>query len=155
MIVDQRHHHAALSVRISFWFSQYVYVLQCLSFRVFHFLGKLPYKAKEYSFAICTFLVYYTPPPPPAPAKVCITFVFNFSWVLQWSQEKLKTILMHIFLFFLGVGGQDEQGVLWEMCKMANRMVFVWWPLARKELIGPLTGLLFISAGWRATLLTS
>ena len=31
--------------------------------------------------------------------------------------------------------------------QMANSVVFVWWPLARKELIGPLIGLLFISAG--------
>ena len=29
-------------------------------------------------------------PPPP---KFCITFVFNFSWVLQSSHEKLKTML--------------------------------------------------------------
>lgn len=28
----------------------------------------------------------------------------------------------------------------------ANSVVFVWWQLARKELISPLTGLLFISA---------
>ena len=26
--------------------------------------------------------------------KFCITFVFHFSWVLQWFQEKLKTMLM-------------------------------------------------------------
>ena len=37
------------------------------------------------------------PPPPPPPQtknkKVCITFVFHFSWVLQSSEEKLKTML--------------------------------------------------------------
>ena len=27
-------------------------------------------------------------------SKICITIVFLFSWDLQWSQEKLKTILM-------------------------------------------------------------
>ena len=26
--------------------------------------------------------------------KICITHVSNFSWVLQWSQEKSKTMLM-------------------------------------------------------------
>ena len=31
------------------------------------------------------------------PPKVCITFVFHFSWVLQLSQEKLKTMLMQNF----------------------------------------------------------
>ena len=31
--------------------------------------------------------------------------------------------------------------------QMANSLVFAWWPWAREELIGPLTGLLFISAG--------
>ena len=29
--------------------------------------------------------------------NVCITFVFHFSWVLQLSQEKLKTMLMQNF----------------------------------------------------------
>ena len=36
-----------------------------------------------------------TPPPPPPP--FCITFVFHFSWILQLSQEKLKTMLMQNF----------------------------------------------------------
>ena len=42
----------------------------------------------------------YFPPPPPPPKKFCITFVFHFSWVLQPSQEKLKTMLMQ------NLGGQ-------------------------------------------------
>ena len=29
--------------------------------------------------------------------KFCLTIVSNFSWVLQWSQEKLKTMLMQNF----------------------------------------------------------
>ena len=37
------------------------------------------------------------------PPKVYIAFVFHFSWVLQPSQEKLKTMLMQTF-FFLGGG---------------------------------------------------
>ena len=31
------------------------------------------------------------------PPKFCTTFVFHFSWVLQPSQEKLKTMLMQNF----------------------------------------------------------
>ena len=31
------------------------------------------------------------------PEKICITFVFLFSWVLQPSQEKLKKVLMQNF----------------------------------------------------------
>ena len=31
------------------------------------------------------------------PPKFCITFVFHFSWVLQPSQEKLKTLLIQNF----------------------------------------------------------
>ena len=31
------------------------------------------------------------------PPKFCITFVFHFSWVLQPSQEKLKTMLIQNF----------------------------------------------------------
>ena len=39
---------------------------------------------------------------PYLPPKICITFVFHFSWVLQPSEEKLKTMLMQN----LGGGGQ-------------------------------------------------
>ena len=34
------------------------------------------------------------------PPKFCITFVFHFSWVLQLSQEKLKTMLMDAYAKF-------------------------------------------------------
>ena len=34
---------------------------------------------------------------PPPKQKCCITFVFNFFWVLQLSQKKLKTMLMQNF----------------------------------------------------------
>ena len=45
------------------------------------------------SFATCTSLhnAPYLPP------KFCKTFVFHFPWVLQPSQEKLKTMLMRKF----------------------------------------------------------
>ena len=36
-------------------------------------------------------------PAPPLKQKYCVTSVFNFFWVLQLSQEKLKTILMQNF----------------------------------------------------------
>ena len=40
------------------------------------------------------------------PPNLFITFVFNFPWVFQWSQEKLKTMLKQFFfIFFLGGGG--------------------------------------------------
>ena len=34
---------------------------------------------------------------PHLPPKFCITFVFHFSWVLQPSHEKLKTMLIQNF----------------------------------------------------------
>ena len=43
------------------------------------------------------------------PSKFCVTFDFHFSWVLQPSQEKLKTVLMQIIFFFGGVVGVGEQ----------------------------------------------
>ena len=50
----------------------------------------------------------------------CITFVFHFSWVLQPSQEKLKTMFMQRFFFWRGGErgrGKGKQGALWEICK--------------------------------------
>ena len=43
-----------------------------------------------YVFANCTSPIYYT-------FTQCILCTFNFSWVLQWSLEKLKTIPMQLF----------------------------------------------------------
>ena len=49
----------------------------------------------------------YLPPLPPPPKKKkekrknCMTFVSNFSLVLQLSQEKSKTMVMQIFFFFV------------------------------------------------------
>ena len=58
---------------------------------------------------------YNTPCLPPPPPKFSITFVFHFSWVLQPSQEKLKTCKV----FWGGAGGRvgGKQGALWEICK--------------------------------------
>ena len=37
------------------------------------------------------------PPPPKKKKKNCITIVSNFSWILQSSQEKLKTMVVQKF----------------------------------------------------------
>ena len=55
----------------------------------------------------------YFPSSPRPRLKFCITFVFHFSWVLQPSQEKLKTMLMKNF------GGQIR-------CIMGNVEVASW-----------------------------
>ena len=55
------------------------------------------------------------------PPKFYITIVFNFSWVLQPSHEKSKTLDMKFFFlfsFFLsflggGWGGGEEKGALY------------------------------------------
>ena len=44
------------------------------------------------------------------PSKFCMTFFF--SWVLQSSQAKLRTMFGQNL-----VGKTSEDGVLWEMCK--------------------------------------
>ena len=49
----------------------------------------------------------------PNDPKFCITFVFHFSWVLQPSQEKLKTMLMQNFMG----GGGGKWGESWKMRK--------------------------------------
>ena len=48
---------------------------------------------------------FFPPPPPPPKKKFFITFVFHFFWVLQPSQEKLKTMLMQN----LGGGGANKE----------------------------------------------
>ena len=86
----------------------------------------------------CTYFEYaiFTSPimhlicaPPPRQKKYCTTFVFHFPWVLQPSQEKLKTILMQHF--------GSKQGALWEMCKwritMENELFFI----LRREAVKP------------------
>ena len=49
------------------------------------------------------------------PSKICLIFVFHFPWVLQWSQEKLRTMLVQNF------GGQTE--CIMGVVEMGNRMV--------------------------------
>ena len=63
-------------------------------------------------------------PSPPLPTKIqsWITFVFHFSWVLQLSQEKLKTMIVQ------KVGGGGAQtGCIMGDVQMANwsKMIFI------------------------------
>ena len=59
---------------------------------------------------------------PYLPPKFCITFFFHFSWVLQPSQEKLKTMLMQNFL---GGAGGGANKVLYGKC--ANGVWAILW----------------------------
>lgn len=54
------------------------------------------------------------------PPKFCISFLFNFSWVLKSSQEKLKTMLKQ------NVGGANKRyygacGVEWSFYLVKNK----------------------------------
>ena len=53
----------------------------------------LPCGVKFVVFATCTSPIMHLICPPSPPPKFSIAFVFHFSWVLQPSQEKLKTML--------------------------------------------------------------
>ena len=64
-----------------------------------------------YVFANCTSPIYYT-------FTQCILCTFNFSWVLQWSLEKLKTIPMQLFW------GEGEGGTNKVYC---GRYFHKWW----------------------------
>ena len=61
--------------------------------------------------------------------KFCITFVFHLSWVLQPSQEKLKTMLMQSFFWGGGEGEGREWGkankVLYGRCASGVFMYFL------------------------------
>ena len=39
----------------------------------------------------------HPPPPPPKKKKICIAIVFDFSWDIFMSQEKLQTMVMQKF----------------------------------------------------------
>ena len=51
---------------------------------------------------------------PYLPPKFCITFVFHFCWVLQPSQEKMKTVILQ------NLGVQNLQNL---MCIMGDVQV--------------------------------
>ena len=54
--------------------------------------------ARLVTYTFCTFVISTSPVIHLAcPPKFCIAFVSHFSWVLQSSQEKLKTMLMQHF----------------------------------------------------------
>ena len=62
--------------------------------------AKVSFIGCQFFYATSTFPIMHLTCPP----QFCITFVFDFSWVLQASQEKLRTMLMQNF-FLGGVGG--------------------------------------------------
>ena len=63
------------------------------------------------------------------PSKFCVTFDFHFSWVLQPSQEKLKTVLMQI-LFFLGGGGGGGEQIRYIMGDVQVAYLFIYFQIA-------------------------
>ena len=69
------------------------------------------------------------------PPTFCITFVFHFSWVLQPSQEKLKTMLMQ------NVGGANKV----HYRRSASGEVFWVPPGIYKLIVATITGLLCIT----------
>ena len=52
------------------------------------------------------------------PKKICIGIVFDFSWDMKMSQEKLQTIVMQQFFFW---GGGGNRSVLCGIVQVVNR----------------------------------
>ena len=69
---------------------------------------------------------------PLSPTQICMITACNFSWVLQSSQEKSKTIRQWLCNFFWcgggGVGGGGETRCIVVFMKMVNCWVFVFLP---------------------------
>ena len=79
----------------------------------------------QIEYATCTSPLMHLIPPPKK--KKLPTFVFHFSWVLQLSQEKLKTMLCKILV---GGGGGGANKVHYGrpasgLCKFPSEMVFI------------------------------
>ena len=68
-------------------------------------------------FAMCTFPIIQLVCPP----KLCITFAFNFSWVLQLSQEKNNEDNAHAKIW----GANAKHGALCEMCKWQIPVLYI------------------------------
>ena len=62
--------------------------------------------------------------PPPLLPKFCITILSNFSWVLQSSQEKSKTVVNQ-FLFW-GAGGGGGNKVHYGLCENGEWLIKHW-----------------------------
>ena len=83
------------------------FVFSSLLWKLFWFFRQLFIRARSSSYSrfgdqsLVSACLYVTCTPPMmhliCPPKFCLTFVFHFSWVLQPSQEKLKTMLMQNF----------------------------------------------------------
>ena len=80
----------------------------------------------QIEYATCTSPLMHLIPPPPQ--KKLPTFVFHFSWVLQLSQEKLKTMLCKILVGGGGGGGANKVHYgrpASGLCKFPSEMVFI------------------------------
>ena len=64
------------------------------------------------------------------PSKFCVTFDFHFSWVLQPSQEKLKTVLMQIIFFFGGGGVGVGEQIRYIMGDVQVAYLFIYFQIA-------------------------
>ena len=84
----------------SFWFSCCYFLCycfqraqNCLTMPAPSTFDPIMYVRRRLLYATCTSPIMHLICPP----KICITFVFYFSWVLQPSQEKLKTACEQAF----------------------------------------------------------
>ena len=75
-------------------FGEYLRKIICQSLTLRVWQKQSEYQQQESGQPIRQFLLHISRNAPYLPHKFCITFVFHFSWVLQPSQEKLKTMIM-------------------------------------------------------------
>ena len=80
--------------------------------------AKVSFIGCQFFYATSTFPIMHLTCPP----QFCITFVFDFSWVLQASQEKLRTMLMQNF--FLGGGGEGQIRCIMGDVEVAYVMIY-------------------------------
>ena len=84
---------------------------------------KCQQKGKLTPFTWTTECTMFTPPPQKKKKKLAVTIVSNFSWVLQSSQEKSKTMVMHKVHYGLCENGEFTH--LW--LKISVFFVFPKW----------------------------
>ena len=71
-------------------------------------------------YATCTSPIMHLICPP----EFCTTFVFHFSWVLQPSQEKLKTMLMQNFFWGGQINGRCARGVFRSTADTTTKVIW-------------------------------